>query len=106
MVSIGLLAPGPAKRCCVKLLGTGYVPLMPHYVTETAAAVQGRRVAQAQAQQQAEITFTESLEVVSCQSSTFCAAPLSSCEPSADCCVCRFDVCYEWCVHFPTAGCL
>ena len=29
------------------------------------AAVQGRRVAQAQAQQQAEITFTESLEVVS-----------------------------------------
>ena len=30
-----------------------------------AAAVQGRRVAQAQVQQQAEITFTESLEVVS-----------------------------------------
>ena len=38
--------------------------------------LQGRRVAQAQAQQQAEITFTESLEVVSPNTHSIVAALL------------------------------
>lgn len=38
-----------------------HVSLQPNIMLD----LQGRRVAQAQAQQQAEITFTESLEVVS-----------------------------------------
>jgi len=41
---------------------------------QVAAATQGRRMVQAQAQQQAEITFTESLEVVSLLQWRSCAA--------------------------------